>query len=182
MAFVKRDAQGRQVEQDRCHLCGTMSKRTPHAGKRRYKHNCPHGVRCPSSVLPNAVHINNYPVAGGCDACRDLGSFSSRTWERYMRSIVKVASLQDIAVWWADAYLWRTAEMEAGRGNPYDWSPGGRVPRSVVRTKFQIKWTTEIEGQLSRLILEEAKRRGYKDLLKEARRWKADERLTSLGF
>ena len=184
--MIERDARGNQVEPDRCPLCGMMSKRMPRAGKLRRKHNCPHGLPCPAANPLVGVHANSYPIAGHasiCVVCRSLGTFRERTWQTFMQPTVDVVTaLEVIATWWADAYLWRTAESEAGRGNPYDWDPGGRVPRSAVRTKFQIPWTQEIEGQLARLILVEAKRRGYKDFMKQARRWETDRKLTSLGF
>ena len=68
--MVARDGQGRQITADPCPLCGKRTKRRARTGKLRYRHTCPHGVPCPMGDPLIGMHANQYPVAGGCDTCR----------------------------------------------------------------------------------------------------------------
>ena len=69
---VIRDPQGRQIVRDRCPGCGKLTKRLPRTGKARYRPRCSHspGAWCPWGERPNNMHINNYPLTGGCPVCR----------------------------------------------------------------------------------------------------------------
>lgn len=67
---VLRDAQGRQLRPDPCPGCGKPTKRLPRTGKARYRHRCSHGYWCPWGIKPNNLHVNNYPVTGGCPTCK----------------------------------------------------------------------------------------------------------------
>jgi hypothetical protein len=78
-------------------------------------------------------------------------------------------TLQEIARWWGDVYLWRTVLLNRREGDAYDVNPGGRVPRSTVRSRFPgIK--LEDEASLTWAIIDEAERRGFQDALREFKR------------
>ncbi len=64
-------------------MCLEPTLWTPRAGKLRYQHACPHGVRCPSSVMPNAMHLNSYPPTYGCGECRRA------YWDRYYARVAR---------------------------------------------------------------------------------------------
>lgn len=100
------------------------------------------------------------------------------TWAEVMVPVPERVPLEQVARWWCDAWEWRTAELEAGRGNAYDFDPHGRVPRSTVRTKFS--WLTlEDETALPVAVRAEMRRRAktndaWKTFLKQARRHMSD--------
>jgi hypothetical protein len=79
-----------------------------------------------------------------CTACMDVGdepaTKSGMTWKQVMGPVNERVNLDVVAAWYLNVWDWRTSELEAGRGTPYDYDPEYRVNRSVVRSKFP--WLT----------------------------------------
>jgi len=110
--------------------------------------------------------------------CPSMNDAEVREWKSRMEPILERTSLEEVAKWWLDMWEWRTAELEAGRGNPYDASPSYRAPWSVVTAKFP--WLTQVNDRidLSAFVAAGMKERSktnpamkvwYKDYLKEKR-------------
>lgn len=98
------------------------------------------------------------------------------TWRHFMDPAVTDPRypLELVAQWWAEVWEWREVEVRAGRGNPYDWDPSGRVSRGVLRTKFPFlaRIPFEDEARLVKLVQAEARRRKLTAVLKTFRRYR----------
>lgn len=64
----------------------------------------------------------------------------SMDWKAEMVPVVERQTLETVADWYWRMWMWRTTELEAGRGTPYDYDSESRVSRSVLRAKFP--WLT----------------------------------------
>ena len=102
----------------------------------------------------------------------------AQEWKSRMEPVLERIPLQQVAEWWLDMWEWRTAELEAGRGNTYDGHPSYRAPWSVVSAKFP--WLTQVNDRIALAPFVEAgmKKRSktnpamkvwYKDFMKEKR-------------
>lgn len=87
---------------------------------------------------------------------------STAEWKQRMAAVSERVPLVEVARWWIDMWEWRTAELEAGRGNPYDLHPSYRAPWSMAVTKYP--WlNTGDRCDLEPLVQAEMKKRSRKN-------------------
>jgi hypothetical protein len=107
-------------------------------------------------------------------------------WKRRMEPVAKRIPLKQVAEWWLDMWQWRTGELNAGRGNPYDAHPSYRAPWSLVITKYPWIDTTVDRLDLTPLVKAGMKKRSknnpemmewYKALVKEEKHFESARRL-----